>query len=119
MYPVCQEGGFYTAKHGVQHHAHGQQETSRDGVHAGQIFDHGTTTCEQHGRDEDVGHDAKEDVDAVGDTAISCADGFEKRMGVRGAALEFDGQGREENHLDCCARGIPEGTADAVFVCYC
>ena len=56
------------------------------------------------------------DVDTVSRRTISRADGFEERVRVRRLAFKLDGECCEEDNLDRCARGIPEGTAHAILV---
>ena len=116
MCPVCQDGGFETADHGVGYHADGQQVNGCDGVHPRQGVDGGASADDQHERNEDVGHQAEDHEDDMGQGAEAGADDFEEGMRIGGSAFEFDGEGREEEDLDGGARGVPKGTGDAVAV---
>jgi hypothetical protein len=56
------------------------------------------------------------------DGAVAGTDDFEEGMGVRCTALEFDGQGCEEEDLDRCAwyslvRGLDWWTGGLVYLC--
>jgi hypothetical protein len=118
VYPVSDEGGLDTAKHGVCYNTDWKQETSSYGVHASEILDDGTTTGQQHSCNQDVSHKTKDDEYAMGDSSIAGTDGFQEGMSVGGFAFEFNSQGCEENDLYGSARGIPERSGNTVVVSY-
>jgi len=107
---VCQERGFDAAEHGVQHDTNGKQETSCCGRNAGERCDYRSASCEQHGCDEDVGHQTEDDVYAVRCGSIACSNGFEEGVCIGSFALQLNGQSGEEDDLHGCARSVPEGT---------
>jgi hypothetical protein len=93
---ISQEGGLDTTEHGVEHDTNGQEETGCSCGDSGErcdwidfvsrvitfvcnssIHTNGCTSSEKHRGDEDVGHEAEKDVDAVSDGTISSTNGFE------------------------------------------
>ena len=51
---VAEKGGSHTTDNNVNGDSRGNEETSRDGVHAGEVSHSGGTTENQHGADDDV-----------------------------------------------------------------
>lgn len=98
---------------------HGEGPLTRsDGVHAGQGRHSGRAADDEHERHKNVGHQAKDHEDDVSKGAIAGLDDLEEGMGVGGASLELNGEGRKEQNLDRGTRGVPEGTRDTVSVAH-
>ena len=116
VHVIGQEGGLDTAEHGVEHDTDGQQETGGGGRHAGQGGHDGGAAGQQHGRHEDVGHQAEDDVDAVCRAAVARADRLEEGVGVGRLALQLDRQRGEEDDLHGGTAGVPERAGDTIAV---
>jgi hypothetical protein len=82
------DGRELTSKHGVQDDTNGEKETSGSSRHTAKGTGHGATSGQQHGRDKDVCHQAKDEKDNVGDDAISGFDDFEKGVSIWRAAFQ-------------------------------
>lgn len=76
--PISDEGRFDATEHGVQDDTNGKEETSCDRVHACQVLDDGTATCEKHGCNQNVGHETEGDEDSMRNSSVAGADGLEK-----------------------------------------
>jgi hypothetical protein len=78
---VSQEGSLDSTKHGVDDDTNRKEETSSSGRHASQGMDHSGTTSEQHGSDQDVGHETENNVDNVSDGSISSPNHLKESVG--------------------------------------
>lgn len=88
----------------------------RSGVHSCQGCHDGGPSQDQHGADNDVGQEAEEKEDQVGNIAPSGVHNLQHCVG--GGRLHFDlhCQDAEENDLNGCSGCVPEGTGNAVLV---
>lgn len=133
---IRDERGLDSAEEGIQDDADRKQEASGGRVDAGQGGQNSSATRQQHGCDEDVGHEAEDDEDDVDGCSVARANDLEEGVGVWSASLKFDCKSCKKEDLDACAcfslatvlvsgghqsvrtRCIEEGTRDAVFICH-
>mmetsp|Transcript_18159 Transcript_18159/g.59625 ORF Transcript_18159/g.59625 Transcript_18159/m.59625 type:complete len:279 (+) Transcript_18159:1716-2552(+) len=115
------EGGVVSSlqpsKGGVDANRNRDQEACSIDVHTRQRLDCRCSSQDQHGRDDEVGENAKEEEDHVrGDTPAD-QHNLEHRVDGRTLPLDFDGQSREQDDLDRCSSSIPERSRHALLVC--
>jgi len=67
---------------------------------------------DQHGRDDDVGKEPKEEKDEMCSGSPSLADDFQKGVSVRSLHLEVRGENGEEEDLNGGSSGISVGSSD-------
>lgn len=103
---------------GHTHNTHRQQIYRRNSMHARQRIDRRAPPDNQHQRDQYVGDQPKHHEHHVRDRAVARANDLKKRVRVRRASLQLDGQGREQENLHSGPRGVPEGPRDAVPVAH-
>lgn len=96
---VGQEGRFDATKDGVQNHTNRKKEARCSSGHPSQRGDDSRAAGQQHGRDQDVRHETKNDEDHVRVHAVSCSDYLKECVGVRGFALQLDCQGSKQEDL--------------------
>lgn len=87
-------------------------------MNASKRRDDRSASSQKHSGDENIGHQSKDNIDTVRSSSVAGSNSFEEGMRIRCLALEFNGEGGEEDNLDCGARSIPERPRDAVFVRY-
>ena len=109
------EGALEPPQGTVHDDTHGDQHASGVQVHASESVHDGSTAEQQHGSDNDVGHDAEDEEDLVGGAAPTSADDFQQGMSVGGFALDLNSQDTEEDNLDGGTGGVPEGSGDAIL----
>ena len=73
-----QESSLYAAEHRIKHDTNWEQEASCRRRNAGQRRNDGRATSQEHGRDEDVSHEAKDNVDAMGFRSVTCSNRLEE-----------------------------------------
>ena len=104
---ASQKGRLESTGSSVQDDTPGNQKGSQFVRHAGQSLNCGSTTEQQHGCDNDVGAEAKEEEGQVSRAAPSGVDNLGNRVGRRRDLLQVDGQDTEEKNLDSGTRSIP------------
>lgn len=113
---VGKESCLNTTEHGVNDNTNWEQEAGGNSVHSSERADNSSTTGQQHGRYQDVRHDAEYGEDQMGDGSEASPNDFKEGMGVWSSSLQFDGDGRKEQDLDSSSAGIPEWTTDTIIV---
>ena len=109
---VGKEGSLDTTEHGIEDDTNWEQETSRSGGNTGQRSDDSRATSQQHGSDQDVCHQSKDDENEMGVDAITGLDDLKERMCVGSAALQLNCNGCKQNDLYRGTRRVPEGAGD-------
>lgn len=115
MQIVGDEGRLNTAKNGVENNANGKQEAGCHGMHPGHGVYDSRASSEQHGRDQDVCHQAKDNKDTMDYGPVARADDFQEGVGVWSPSLQFDGEGCEEDNLDTCTWFVPTRASSIVL----
>lgn len=95
VHVIRNERRLDAAEQRVQDHTDREQETGRSCVNTSQRRHDGRAAGQQHGRDQDVGHQAEDDEDDVHGGAVAGANRFEECVRVGGSSFELDGEGCE------------------------
>lgn len=130
--PVGEQGGSHTTHDDVERDEDGNEEDGGLSRHSSEIVDRGglqnrervspvhktmgrhTThsSQDQHGRDDDVGKEPKEEEDEMCAGAPSLADDFQKGVSVGCLHFEVRGENGKEEDLDGGSGGISVGSSD-------
>lgn len=101
MHIIREECSFNPSKHGVQNDANRQEEAGGSSRNTSERSHHSRATSQEHSSDEDVGHQAKSNIDTMRHRAVAGADDFQKGVCIWRFAFQFDRKSREQNDLDC------------------
>ena len=124
-----------------QDHADRKKETSSRSGNTAQRTRDSAATGQKHRSNQDIGHEAEDQKDNMGNNAISCLDDFEKCVSIWCASLEsalgvsgrskrefssmvmeslcgniLDGQCSKEQDLHGCSRSIPERSRNTIRI---
>ena len=99
---------FDAAEHSVQNNTDRKQEASSRSMNASKRRDDRSASSQKHSSDENIGHQTENNINTVRSSAIASSNSFEEGMRIRCFALEFDGEGGEQDDLHCGARSVPE-----------
>jgi len=110
-----EERGLEPARERVHDDAERDEEAGGVDVDALERVRHGGAAEQQHGRDDDVGHEAEHQEHGVRRSPPPCADDLADRVRIGRLALDLDGHDAEQEHLDGGAAGVPERPAHVVL----
>ena len=110
-----EERGLEPARERVHDDAERDEEAGSVDVDARKRVRHGGAAEQQHGRDDDVGHEAEHQEHSVRRSAPPRANNLADGVRIGRFALDLDGHDSEQEHLDGGAAGVPERAAHAVL----
>jgi hypothetical protein len=105
---TCQESSLKTSRSGVEDDSPGNQKRSQAVVHAGEGFDSGSSTEQEHGSHNNVGAEAEEKESQMRFGSPTGIDNLGDGMRRGCDLLEVNGQDTEEEDLDGRTGCIPK-----------